>query len=100
MTVSMASGAAAAQEIQCALLALRQCLPGVDHDRRLTRMMVVLCNRVHRVVGVGPVLVDTLNGAVANGTAIVPGNLRACRDRLERGFLGRSHVAAPAWSAT
>ena len=59
--------------------------------------MVVLFNRVHGVVGVGPFLVDTLYGAVAYGAAIVPGNFRTRRDRLERSLLRCGHYASPAW---
>jgi hypothetical protein len=69
----------------------------VDNDRGLTRVMVVLCNRVHGVVGVGPFLVDTLHSAVAYGAAIVPGNFRTHWNRLERSFLPCSHDASPAW---
>jgi hypothetical protein len=46
------------------LLASRQRLSGVDNNRGLARVMVVLCNRVHGVVGVGPSLVDALHSAV------------------------------------
>src|SRR6185437_7466502 len=46
------------------LLASRQRLSGVDNDRRLTRVMIVLCNRVHGAVGVGSFPVDALYSAV------------------------------------
>src|SRR5665213_2912791 len=81
---------------QSGLLGSRQRLSGVDNDRRLIWMMVVLFNRVHGVVGVGPFLVDTLYSAVAYGAAIVPGNFRTYWDRLERSFLRCSHDVSPA----
>ena len=68
------------------LRASRQRLSGMDNDRRLSRMMIVLRNRVHGVFGVGAFLVDTLHRAVADGAAIVPGYFRTHRDRLERSF--------------
>lgn len=79
------------------LLASRQRLSGVDNDRGLARVMVVLCNRVHSVIGVGPFLVDTLHSAVSYRAAIVPGNFRTHWNRLERSFLFCSHDASPAW---
>src|SRR6476646_9933751 len=80
------------------LLASRQRFSGVDNDRRLTRVVVVLCDRVHGVVGVGSFPVDTFYSAVAYGAAIVPGNFRTRWNRLERSFLRFGHYASPAWS--
>lgn len=77
------------------LLASRQRLSGVDNDRRLTRVMIVLCNRVHGAVGVGSFPVDALYSAVAYSAAIVPGNFRTHWNRLERSFLRCSHDASP-----
>ena len=76
------------------LLDSRQRLSGVDNARRLTRVMVVLCNRIHGVVGVGPFLVDTLYSTVPYGAAVVPGNFSTHWNRLERSFLRCSHDAS------
>lgn len=83
--------------LTCArLLISRQCLSRVDNGCRLTRMVVVLCNRVHGVVGAGPFLVDSLDSAVTYRAAIVPGNFRTHWNRLERRFFHGSHAASPA----
>ena len=80
------------------LLASRQRLSGVDDDRRLTRVMVVLCNRVHGVVGVGAFLMDTLYRAVTYGAAVMPSHFRTHWNCLERSFFRCSHSGSPACS--
>lgn len=67
----------------------------MDNDRRLTRVMVVLCNGVHGVIGVGPFLVDAHDGAVPYGAAIVLSDFRAYGNRLECSFLRGRHCASP-----
>jgi len=47
------------------LLDYGQCFPGVVDDDRRAWMVVVPCNRIDRIVGVGPHPVDTLDGTVA-----------------------------------
>ncbi len=60
-----------------------QCFAGMVNYGWFARMMVMLCNGVHRVVGRRAVLVDAGNGAVTDGAAIVPGYGGASGYRLE-----------------
>ena len=64
----------------------------MDDDRRLTRMMIMLLDRVHGVVGIGASFVNTPYRAVTDGAAVVPSHFRTHRDRLERSFLRCSHT--------
>ena len=73
------------------LLASRQRLSGVDYDRRLTRVIVVLCNRVCGVVGVSALLVHTFYRTVAYGAAVMPRHFRTYWNCLERSFFRFSH---------
>jgi len=67
----------------------------VDNDRWLTRVVIVLRNRVHGGGGVGSLLVDTLYSAVAYSAAIVPGYFRPYWNRLESSLLRCSHDVSP-----
>lgn len=73
-----------------------QRFPGVVDDCRLACVMVVLGNRIHRIVGVGPHLVHALDGTVAYGTAVVPRDVGTDWNRFERRLLAGSHGVAPA----
>lgn len=50
-----------------------QCFAGMVNNGWFTWMMVMLFDRVHRVVGRRAVLVDAGNSAVTDGAAIMPG---------------------------
>ena len=73
------------------LLASSQRFSRVDDDRWLTRVIVVLCDRVHSAVGVGAFLVHALHGAVANCAAVMPSHFRTQWNCLKRNLLYCSH---------